>query len=60
MCMAGKRVLRSSLRWRRAAIIAMLCLVTGCAGVAPFGGKSSALRKQVEADSFPSAQQAGL
>ena len=50
----GRRLFRLS-------IIAMTLLSAGCASI-PFLGssKEQTLRKQVEADSFPTAQQAGV
>jgi hypothetical protein len=54
------------LRWMAVFAIALNCV--GCASTPgpldklpiPFGSRDQALRKQVEADSFPTAKQAGL
>ena len=53
----------------RTTAVSLMLLLTGCAaasgplpGLAPLGGPlhDQSLRKQVEADSFPAAQKAGL
>ena len=64
---------RSASTWRRLcrlAVVVSMVFSVGCAAVPgrlarlpiPFGkhSRDQALRKQVEADSFPTAQQAGL
>lgn len=68
---AAHNTLANMSRWLcRSAIVALLLLGVGCASASgpfkklhlPIGGnsKEQVLRKQVEADSFPTAQQSGL
>jgi hypothetical protein len=47
---------------RRLCRLTLVALMLLCAGCSVFGksAKEQSLRKQVEADSFPSAKQAGL
>jgi hypothetical protein len=65
-----KGLARMSRRWRRLTVAALTLCCLGCSAAPgplqklsfPFGlnSKEQLLRKQVEADSFPSAKQAGL